>query len=373
MTDLSTPDDHHRPTAHHLLTLPPEIRSVIYQHLLSGPNKYILSPSARPTHYYSDFDLHPGPRRRRPTAPPGTSDGGGSASSNSDTMYMGMDMYAYAHPAANLLLTCRQLRGETQRAIAQHAHLYCSVHELELLASSSSSSSKSAAEQEWDQGASFLPAWLRLSLRNLSIYNIDPTRADPVSIPFSNPFASTSTSASTSASASASSSSSSPTSSSSHALTFQDTLTRRLLAERTSSQHAQLLRAFPALQTVDLVYFWPAILGRMKHSLEQFFAGKRDDQLVSLVRMAFRLVPSPESVLVVGGLKDRERGRVTDADAHHVPGARESDGGGDSDAKDPPGVRISVTGHFIEMEPLQPGRRRCMVSCVPWTLFSSTE
>lgn len=282
-----------RSPAHHLLSLPPEIRSLVYEHILSGPNKYILSPSAHAIHCYWDLDLHPAPQLRSP----GTS----------------------AHPAANLLLTCRTLRTETQRAMTQHVHFYCSLHELELEFFAATAASSSS---------SYLPTWLRLSLRHISIYKTDPTRSDPEPVAFRDPFGSSTRSTHTK---------------STH---FPSRYSFKFLADRTSLPHAELLRAFPRLETLNLVYFWPGILGRMKHRLESFFEGKRDDDLVNLVRIHFRSKADAEGQLV--GNPEDDGGRNAN--------------GGNAESYSRPGVRISITGHFIEAEQDGPKRRRCLVS-----------
>ncbi|KIX06156.1 uncharacterized protein Z518_04130 [Rhinocladiella mackenziei CBS 650.93] len=302
--------DHHFHNDTNLLSLPPEIRSLIYERLLSGSNRYILSPSSRPKYYHRDYDLHPAPEEAS----------GGS----------------HVHPAANLLLTCHLVRREIQTAIALHMHLYCSVHELEYISTSS-----------------YLPSWLRNSLRHVSIYKFDLTRSHPLSpIQFFHPFTSTRD----------------PLPLDSAHQSFSQSIIYRLLADHTSAPHAKLLRTFPALARLDLVYFWPEILGRMKHRLELFFEGRRDDELLSLVQIAFRRRKDEDDIS--GGiwrdgavekqcLRNDEALSSQSADSARTNRMNENQA---STSPSPSQLQIFVTGHFIETEASGPNGRRCLVS-----------
>lgn len=292
------------------MTIPFELRSLIYSHLLSGADRYIISPSGRPQFHKNN--------------PCVRSEG------------------AYVFPAANLLLVNHLLRSEIQTVIVDNAHLYCSLTDF------------------YDQAycTRQLPDWLRTSLPHISVYhdyvsssNSPDDHRNPggIDAPFSK--------------------------------WLEIVLAPPRQPKRAYLRRGKFLKALPSLQSIDIVYFWPEILGPLKGHHEQFFEGKRDEELLSLVKMAFRYEVAFDMLVAERLVSGQTEGlHPEDIPEGFFVKGRGKDGeeeGGSSlspDSLDIPAnkVRIEVTGHFCDMYPTDDERkRRCLVSLRPFPFNSS--
>jgi hypothetical protein len=305
---MSTPPSPSPSPPTSLLTIPFELRCLIYNQLLSGPNQYIISSSDR-HHFYQHFV-------------------------NTIPISQG----AYIFPAANLLLVNRQLRSEIQPVIIEKARLYCSLTDF------------------YDNAycTRQLPEWLRTSLRHFSIYQsyvssspgiMDELDFDHISGEGSS-------------------------GGEEAKLGWRERRTNNMQVMLAPPRHprsayvrrGKFLKALPALESVEVVYFWPEILGLFKMRLEEFYDGRRDDELLSLIKMAFRSELAFD-LLVAERLVS---GQIDGLDPDDIPEGildwREH--ALDFSSKEIPAnrVKISITAHFREMYPANGGERRCLVS-----------
>lgn len=284
-----------------LLTIPSELRCQIYDYLLSGPNQYIISPSDR-YHFYQYFV-----ERNQ------------------------ISQGAYAFPAANLLVVNQQLRSEIQPVIIEKAHLYCSFTDF------------------YDNAycTRHLPEWLRTSLRHFSIYPGYVSSTPRISEGRSG----------------------SSISSEESRLGLHGRITKNMQMMLAPSRYprseyvrrGKFLKAFPALESVEVIYFWPEILGRFKMRLEEFYDGRRDDELLLIIKMAFHNELAFDLLvaeMLVNGYTD---GLDPDDIPEGILDGREH--ALDSNSKELPvnRVKVSVTAHFREMYPADGGERRCLV------------
>lgn len=326
---LSSPLSSH-PTETSLLTFPIEIRSLIYDNLLSGPDRYIISSSDRHRFHQKFADKN-----------------------------IPKSQGAYAFPATNLLVVSRQLRSEIQPVIIEMACLYCSV-------------------ADFYDGAYCtrqLPAWLRTSLKHFSIYqSYVPPNSD-----FRGALArfNLNTRARTGTRRGGVNSHGGDEDEGDGNLTPGWRERRRVenlqqLMSVTSPRHprpryvrrGKFLKALPALESVNVVYFPPEIPGRFKARLEDFYDGRRDDQLLSLIKTALEdelLYDNFIASLLVSGqtkgldpddipeaiLDGSVQRRVLNLTSRELPANR---------------VSISVTAHFREMYPAKEEERRCLVN-----------
>ena len=286
------------------LTLPGEIRSLIYAYLLSGPDEYIVCRTY--TSAASSIRSSPSRPFRLPLSlPPPTGP------------------VTYIHSAANLLLTNRLVRAEVQSALVQYVHFYMSMVDWMRMEANLSPSPGST----WTRSTlTLLPPWLRNGLRHVSIYPSIEAPCPADGSPFVSPAESMSTQPSTPSTTSLDGG---------RISSFRHSLHSRLLADSTSRNHAALLAVFPELETLDLVYFWPSILGRLKHRLELFFEGRRDRELLSLVMIAYRPDKDPDVETDVFG------GEFTAAPPAELGAASPL-------TPRPSPVQVTVTGHFLE-------------------------
>lgn len=282
---------------------------MIYDQLLSGPSQYIISSSDR-HHFYQRFV---------------------------DTVSISQG--AYVFPAANLLLVNRQLRSEIQPVIIEKARLYCSLTDF----------------YENAYCTRQLPEWLRTSLRHFSIYqsyvSSSPGIMDEVDFDH---FGGEGTGGGGEEAK----------------LGWRERRTNNMQVMLAPPRHprsayvrrGKFLKALPALESVEVVYFWPEILGLFKLRLEEFYDGRRDDELLSLIKMAFRSELAFD-LLVAERLVS---GQIDGLDPDDIPEGilnwREY--ALDSTSNEIPAnrVKISITAHFREMYPANGGERRCLVS-----------
>jgi len=284
-----------------LLTIPIELRYQIYNHLLSGHNRYIISPSDRLYFYQHIIE--------------------------SNLISQG----AYIFPAANLLLVNQQLRSEIQPVIIEKSHLYCSFTDF------------------YDNAycTNQLPGWLRTSLRHFSFYPGYVSSTPKIG---------------------EDSRGHDPSEESSLGRHGRTTNNRQMMLAPSRFPRSEyvrrgkFLKAFPALESVEVIYFWPEILGRFKTRLEEFYDGRRDDELLLIIKMAFHNELAFDLLvaeMIVNGYTD---GLDPDDIPEGILDTREHVLDSSSKAWPVNRVKVSVTGHFREMYPADGGERRCLVS-----------
>ncbi|KAK5062802.1 hypothetical protein LTR84_004877 [Exophiala bonariae] len=300
-----------QPTRTSLLTIPIELRTLIYNNLLSGPNRYIISTSDRHRLYQR---LAAGENRPRSQG-------------------------AYAFPAANLLVVNRQLRVEIQPLIIERASLYCSLTDF----------------YERSYCTLQLPIWLRTSLKQFAIYEHYATSsassagvvADLRGMDARNsdggeqrePMLATQ-------------------------LANQMEMTSRRVAY---VRRGMFLKALPALESVEVLYLWRDMSEMPEATLEDFHDGELRHKLMAFIRHAFRT----ELLFDYFVAERLVSGQLDGLDPGDIPeGLLDANGKLhplDLTSKELPvnRVKVSITTHLCEMYPEEGAESRCL--CISYS------